>query len=229
MNTFHIDPNFSVFQLVQKKQSKGISVNHLPVLQEISFEIENASLIDHAHNVLFCGFQRLSQFEPHIEHYRKLAKESQHIFVFAIPDLDLEFIEGITFVPLHEGDQLAKEWFIVSYGQDFFSALAAEEITSGNLHPEEREYRGTWIFDLRMVEIVYDWLCRKVGLDPDHVDQNQEFFRHELGMMENTLSRVQDFIRQEKLAHHDNTVREIQQLLDTTLYPALVKMQERTN
>lgn len=217
------------FSLFRRSRARAFRSIYLPVLQEISFEIENASLIDHAHNVLFCGFQRLSQFEPHIEHYRKLAKESQHIFVFAIPDLDLEFIEGITFVPLHEGDQLAKEWFIVSYGQDFFSALAAEEITSGNLHPEEREYRGTWIFDLRMVEIVYDWLCRKVGLDPDHVDQNQEFFRHELGMMENTLSRVQDFIRQEKLAHHDDTVREIQQLLDTTLYPALVRMQERTN
>ena len=225
MTEFHIDPNFSVFQLVQRKRSKGISVSHLPVLQEISQEIENASLIDHANNILFCGFQQLSQFEPQITRYQKLAQECEHIFIFAVPDIEIEAIENITFVPLDPRDQLAKEWFIVSYGHDYFSALAAEEIIDGMVLEDEREYQGIWIFDLRMVEILYDWLCRKVGLDPEHIEQSQEIFRHELTMMEKTLSRVQEFIEHEKMLHHDTTVEEIKVLLEKTLYPALMKMQ----
>lgn len=229
MNNFDIDPNFSVFKLAKRKSNMGITVSHLPVLQEIRYEIENASLIDHAENILFCGFQRLSQFAPHAEHYRKLAKECEHIYVFAVLDAEIDTIEGVSIVPLKASDQLAKEWFIVSYGYDFFSALASEEISSPNTTTQNREYRGTWMFDLKMVEILYDWLCREVGLNSEHIEQNQEVVRHEISMMEKTLLRIQEFIHKEELAHHDTTVHELQVLLDTTLYPALQTMRDIAN
>jgi len=176
--TIVVDPQFSVFRLVERIENKSTILKHRRTMSLMSYEIENATLRDGARTRVFAGFQRMSKFLPQVKRYQTLAEKAASVYVFGIPDVQPPAIPNITYVPLTPDDRLSKEWFLISYGQDYFSALATEEMTRPDDPDETRVFKGIWTFDLSMVTILYDWLSSSVDALPQHfTDENRNYAR----------------------------------------------------
>jgi len=162
----NIDPKFSVYKLVGRI-SESASMTHRRTMNVISNEIENTTLVDGAHTRIFAAFQLYSRFLPQMARFREFAPRAESVYVFGIPDVQLPAIENITYIPLNPTDQLAKEWFLVSYGEEYASALATEEQTDITRTPDpDRVFKGIWTFDPTLVSILADWLSRSINIDP---------------------------------------------------------------
>lgn len=177
LGDFNVNPDFSVYNLVGRVREDVAVVNHRRTMTAISHEIENASLVDGAQTTIFSGFQRLSRFMRQEKRYRQLAKNAKAIYVFGEPDITPPEIEKIIYIPLQPTDELTKEWFLVSYGTDFVSALATREITHIDDPDEQRIFNGIWTFEIELAAILHQWLSGVVGLRPELV--TEEFNRNQ--------------------------------------------------
>ena len=219
MSEFNIDPAFSVYRLVQRNNKNSV-LNHRRTMSIISYEIENASLVDDASTVVFSSFQRMSKFLPQETRYRQLAEIAKHVYVFGVPDTDLPQIENVTYVPLKPDDQLAREWFLVSYGKDYFSALATEELTDIDDPDPDRLFKGVWTFDLSLVSILHEWLSGLVGLRFEQRASENHDLDNQLKLMGNTIGRMT--VRSLDTGSETDEVQdELHQLIKTGVYPAL--------
>lgn len=159
---FNIDGNFSVWGLVQRVKSRSAVSNHRHTMNLVSYTIEDVTLVDKEKTRIFAGFQRFSKFMPQINRYTRMAEVADMIYVFGVPDIEPPAIQGITFVPLERFDRLSREWFLVSYGETFASALVTQEITDTGTLDEKRVFEGLWTRDPSLVEILDQWLARTV-------------------------------------------------------------------
>lgn len=224
MPDFNMDSTFSVYHLVQRVQSDTVVINARPTMSLISHQIENATLRDGAKNVIFSSFQRMSKFLPQMNNYRKLAQSAQHVYVFGEMDVQLPPIPNITYIPLKPTDQLAKEWFIVSYGNDYFSALATEELSSIDDPDDQREFKGIWSFDLRVVSILHEWLSGIVGMRMEQQQDDDHNFISQLQLMAQTVTRIRE--RFGKL--QDERVKtEVHTLVTSSLLPMMDTIKEK--
>jgi hypothetical protein len=222
MSEFNIDPSFSVYRLVQRNNQNS-ELSHRRTMSIISYEIENASLIDDASTVVFSSFQRMSKFLPQEKRYRKLASIAKDVYVFGVPDVELPEIDNITYVPLKPGDQLAKEWFLVSYGKDYFSALATEELTDIDDPDPDRVFKGVWTFDMSLVSILHEWLSGLVGMRFEQRTGEDHDLNSQLKLMSHTIGRM--VIRTLEQGKEDKEVnQELRTLVKSGLYPAIQEL-----
>lgn len=222
MSEFNIDPGFSVYRLVNRSPSDTAVMSNRRTMSVISREIENATLIDQADNVIFSSFQYLSRFLPQEARYRELAKTAKQVYVFGVPDVEVPYIEGITYIPLKPEDQLAKEWFLISYGKDYFSALATEELTNFHAPDHTRKFRGVWTFDLAMVNILHEWLSGIVGLRIEQRASEYHDFNKQSELLINTISRMSEWV---SLHQNHDIEREMSKVVVSGLQPILEHMQ----
>ncbi len=190
-----IDPSFSVYRLVDRVQRESTELASRRTMSLISAEIENATLLDGADNRIFSSFQTMSRFLPQAERYHRLAKTANKIYVFGIPDIKIDQlpqIPQVRYVPLEPHHQLAREWFIVSYGTNYYSALATEELTRITDPDDERQFRGLWSFELPMVSTLHEWLCGVVGLSPQlsQAEEGNHDYQNQIKLMGNTIGRL---------------------------------------
>lgn len=165
--TIVIDPEFSVYQLIQRSRQASLLLNHRATMSLISHEIEKGVMESQVYGRLFVGFQRMSFFMPRRHYYEHIAEHAE-VFVFGIPDTTVPSLTNITFVPLSTSDQLSKEWFIVFHGAGYYSALASEERTPTG--STERVFDALWTFDADIISILEEWLSSAVGAQPFEVD-----------------------------------------------------------
>jgi hypothetical protein len=235
-----IDPQFSVYRLVERVQTQSTLLNHRRAMSVVSYEIENATLLDGARTRMFSGFQYLSKFTPQIERYRKLAASSEAIYVFGVPDVTPPQIPNITYVHLKPTDLLSREWFLVCYGRDYFSTLATEELSQSSDPDDKRIFKGIWTFDLPMVSILKDWLGSAVDAKPlEYAHGPHNFLRH-IQLLSNTMSRMMTRLMRTTLkAASDGTgnmpeqtkahVQEVQKAIDTVIQPALEDKKDQSD
>jgi DICT domain-containing protein len=185
-----IDSLFSVYALVKRVHPGNTLLRHRTTMSRVSYEIENATLVDGAHTRIFAGFQHMSKFVPQIARYTRIAAQSESVYVFGVPDVDVPPISNVTYVPLSEKDALAREWFLVSYGLDYASALATQELSAPNTPDSDRVFNGVWTFDLSLVSILQDWLTSTVDSLP--LNWRGEDMRHgrQVELMEKSMSRL---------------------------------------
>lgn len=213
-----VDPDLSVYQLVQRQPQQNVFLNHRRTMSITSFEIENATLIDGARTRIFSGFQYMSKFLPQVKRYQPLAEKSEAVYVFGVPDIAPPPIPNITYVYLSPEDQLAKEWFIVSYGKSYFSALATEEQTRFNEPDQQRLFKGVWTFDLTMVQILSDWMSSLVDLPPLELNEQTVNLRGQLHLLNNSTSRLMKRLQSGTLPQSLPVIRqEIETLLERSL------------
>jgi DICT domain-containing protein len=218
--TVVIDPVFSVYNLTLRVQAQDTPLRHRRAMSLISYEIENASLIDGARTRVFAGFQRFSKFLPQVARYRRLAAIAESIYVFGVADTPPPAIANVTYVPLSPRDQLAKEWFLVSYGRDYASALATEETSDFDDPDEQRLFRGVWTFNPHLVSILGDWLTSAVDARPttwtaDTINR----LRHTQFMLSN-MARLLNRLNQ--MPTRDAVLRaEIEATIRTEVRPAI--------
>ena len=190
-----IDPTFSVYGLVGRVTQESTLLQSRRGMNAISHEIENATLVDGASTRIFSAFQRMSRFLPQVERYRQIAARSEEVYIFGIPDIEarqMPKIAGLKYVPIHPNSQLAKEWFLVSYSTDYYSALVTEELSEMDDPDHEREFKGLWTFDLAMVSTLHEWLASMVGIDAQisQLDDMQIDYEAQVKRMSNTVGRL---------------------------------------
>ncbi len=184
------EPNLSVYALTKRIPEKRHFIHHRRTMSLISREIENASILDHAHNRIFAGFQVMSKFLPQQKRYEKLATHAESVYVFGVMDVIPPPIPNVTYIQLDPHAQLAKEWFLISYGDSFLSTLATEEQSSLEMPDAERIFHGAWTFDAEMVEILNDWLSSAVGTLPFHIAPGQRNTARQIDIMSHIMGRM---------------------------------------
>lgn len=225
MNQFNIDPDFSVYSLTKRSMQNATLLSHRRTMSIISNEIENATIIDHADNVIFSSFQRMSKFLPQVERYRQIASTAKHAYVFGIVDCELPAIDNVTYVPLQPSDQLAKEWFLVSFGRDYFSALATEELSNIDEADEARKFKGVWSFDVFLVGILHEWLSGIVGLRSIQQESEKHDYQRHADVLSNTIGRMTVRLMDHE-GDNDVVYSELQTIMTKTLHPAYNALKE---
>lgn len=162
MADFSLDPVFSVYQLVERRQDILKSISQRQTMSIISYLIEETARTDHVNNAVFAGFQYLSRFLPQAARYQQVAESADHVYVFGVPDAPMPQIPNLTYVHLRPEWQLTKEWFVVSHGPHLSTALATEEISKFTDPDHQRRFNGVWILDDVIVKIMHDWLASQV-------------------------------------------------------------------
>ena len=161
-----IDPEFTIYGLLQRAQGESPVLRDRPTMTRISYTIEDATRKNQAYNRIFAGFQRYSRVVPQLHRYREIARYAESIYIFGVPDVDLPAIENVLYVPLSKTDRLAHEWFVISSGADFSSALCSTERSHIDDPDNQRRFEGLWTFDTAMVEILQKWLSSTVDALP---------------------------------------------------------------
>jgi DICT domain-containing protein len=210
-----LTPDFSVYYLLGRLKQETSIVTSRRAMNIISHAIEDATLIHQARGRIFSGFQRFSRFLPQIKRYRGLAERSDEIYVFGVPDVSPPPIPNVRYVPLEPHDQLAKEWFLISYGREFYSALVTEELTQLNTPDSLRQFRGVWTFDREMVSILDDWLASAV--DAHLIEYSAEQFN--IAKQYHILAESIQALR--KRLQDNAAVPELHYLIEQHLKPAL--------
>ena len=217
----NIDPNFSVYSLVKRVVGEETAVmNHRRTMNVISHEIENATLLDGGHTRIFSSFQRMSKFIPQVERYRMIAQRAESVFVFGIPDVRPPEIPNVTYVELSPDDHLSKEWFLVSYGRDFASALATEELTDIDDPDRERMFEGIWTFEVSLISILETWLTRVVDTRPLMVDESDLNSVSQQQHIVQILSRMEARTHREAVTMEDLQIQqEITDIIEADVRP----------
>lgn len=161
-----IDPDFSIYELLRRANAESPVLRDRATMSRISYTIEDMTRIDGAPNRIFAGFQRFSKVLPQVERYRQIAHRAESVYIFGAPDVDLPVIERVTYVPLKTSDTLSREWFVISTGADFTSALCSVELSQIDDPDHHRHFEGLWTFDAGMVDILQNWLGSAVDAPP---------------------------------------------------------------
>lgn len=163
MTEVNIDSDFSVYKLAQRREDISMVISRRLTMSKVSYIIEETTRTDGVGNIIFASFQYMSKFIPQMKRYREIARNAKHVYVFGVPDVPLPAIDNITYVELSPDDKLAKEWFVVSHGVDFSTALVTEELSNFYDPDDQRRFNGFWIFNDGIIPIVYEWLLHVVN------------------------------------------------------------------
>lgn len=188
--TVVIDPNFSVYNLLERNTKQNFSLRHRDTMQQISYEVEDSAAVALGKTRLFSGFQRLSRFLPQIERYRAMAPSMEGIYVFGIPDVEPPAIAKVHYITLKPEDHLAREWFVVSYGPGYSSAIATEELNLPARKDHERTFKGMWTFNPFIVSIIGDWISSAVDAPEIRWEIDEVMHRQHLHRMAESIDRL---------------------------------------
>ena len=103
---------------------------------------------------------------PQVQRYREIIPFAESVYVFGVPDVELPALERVVYVPLAPNDYLSKEWFVISAGPQFNSALCSNERTQIDDPDASRRFEGLWTFNQEMVDILQNWLSSAVDAQP---------------------------------------------------------------
>lgn len=184
MKHFEIDPALSVYTLVKNTQEQRKFIHATRMMSMISREIEDTVILDGVRARVFSSFQRMSSFLPQADRYRRLAENADSVYVFAYPDIQPPPIVNITYVPIPEDSQLAREWFIVADARDYYTALVTEELPGG----PSRRFEGVWSFDEEMVDILQAALSNLVRARTLLFEQRD--YGAQINLMGSTINRL---------------------------------------
>lgn len=113
----------------------------VPCLEYMSLLIENALLLrTHRGGRLYAGFQRLSNMEPIVDRYMRIADISERVYVFGEPDWAPPRHPNMAVVKLREGVPLLREWFVVADSPALRVAMVALEEECAPETPHEEHY-----------------------------------------------------------------------------------------
>jgi hypothetical protein len=184
-----LDSTFSVFRGLRDAELLR-AIRRRQTMQLISSTLENATIQDKARTRIFAGFQRMGKFVRRLARYHELSFKAELVYVFGVPDVTVPKIPNVIYVPLKPTDQLAKEWFLVSYGPEYWSALATQEITSIDDPDALRRFDGYWTFDHTLIAKLHDQLAGVVGAPPLTFDPVKRNLDRQVFLMGRAMDRL---------------------------------------
>jgi len=226
-----LDPSLSIYRLVRRTRDDRTLLNHRRTMEIVSYDIENAIIRHRIPARVFSAFQEMSRFLPQINRYRTLAQFTESIYVFGVMDVEPPPIPKVHYIAVRPTDQLAKEWFLVADSQEYFSALATEEITPNGLRGTDRLFEGIWSFDSDLVNILQEWLSSMVGARPLNLTRQNRNYRQQVSVLTETLGHMAARLSQSMergTANARRTGHELQTLVDDRLKPSLDDASKQT-
>jgi signal transduction histidine kinase len=186
-----IDTELSLFEIANQWNVQRLFADYRGALKTISYQIEKTVILGGIFTRMFAGFQKFSYFLPRIDKYRELARITDGIWIFGIPDVDLPVIPGVIYVPLSEKDRLVSEWFLVVDSPEYFTALAAQDLSGFKVPSSKRRFRGVWTFEDTLVNHLQVTLSEALGLPPlDIVEELPRDYRYQLRQLAESTSRL---------------------------------------
>jgi DICT domain-containing protein len=130
--------------------------SQVPCLEYISLLIENALLLrTHRGGRVYAGFQRLSNMEPVVDRYMRIADISERVYVFGEPDWTPPRHPNMAVVKLRKGVPLTREWFVVADSPALRVALVG--LVDEEAHAtsqDERYFRALKTHDTALVQLL---------------------------------------------------------------------------
>jgi DICT domain-containing protein len=125
-----------------------------PCLEYMSLLIENALLLrTHRGGRVYAGFERLSNMEPVVDRYMRIADISERVYVFGEPDWSPPRHPNMAVVRLSAGVPLAREWFVIADSPSMRVAFVGlAEDAAHSAAAEERYFRALKTHDPALVE-----------------------------------------------------------------------------
>jgi DICT domain-containing protein len=104
--------------------------------------IENAVLLrTNRGGRVYAGFEKLSELQPIIDRYLRIADVSETVYLFGEPDWRPPRHPNIRVVPLSRDFRLAREWFLIVESSTLHTAfLAFDEESDEDTLPEHIRY-----------------------------------------------------------------------------------------
>jgi hypothetical protein len=126
----------------------------VPCLEYISLMIENALLLrTHRGGRLYVGFGRLSNMEPVVDRYMRIADISERVHVFGEPDWKPPRHPNLRVVPLRGDERIARELFVVADSPSFSAALVGfDEEGPSAPDPDARTFTALKTHDPALVQ-----------------------------------------------------------------------------
>ena len=127
--------------------------SQVPCLEYVSLLIENALLLrTHRGGRVYAGFERLSNMEPVVDRYMRIADVSERVYVFGEPDWRPPRHPNMRVIELSAAARLAREWFVVADSPALCVALLGFD-EEGFSRPdfEERTFRALKTHDPALV------------------------------------------------------------------------------
>ena len=90
---------------------------------------------------VYAGFEKLSQLQPIVDRYLRMADVSESVYLFGEEDWQPPRHPNIRVVPLREDFRLAREWFLIAESSTIHAAfLAFDEEGKDTSIPEQIRY-----------------------------------------------------------------------------------------
>jgi DICT domain-containing protein len=114
---------------------------------------------------VYAGFGKLSQLQPIIDRYLRIADVSEYVYIFGQDDWQPPRHPNIRVVPLRPEFQLAREWFVIAWSSSLATSfIAVDEAGIDSDEPEHIRYWAIKTNDrsvvnglVNAVEGVIDW------------------------------------------------------------------------
>ena len=184
------DPASSLFEFVNELNKGHVFPNSRRSLEVMSHEIETAVTEGNIRARMFAGFQYMRYFMPHVRHYQEIARTAECIWVFGVQDVEPPPIPNVIYVPLAENDRLAQEWFVVVDSPEYFSALAAQDLSGSPFAAHGSSYRGIWTFEPEIIRQADKWLSRAVGVVEADIDLTGRNYSQQLFSIGHTVESL---------------------------------------
>lgn len=212
------DTRLSVWGLVGRVQQKSLTLHQRRTMNVISHSIEDTTLVDRVPTRIYAGFQRMSKFIPQIKRYTGIAQNAEQVYVFAVPDVEAPDLPNVTYVYLQEDSALAREWFLISRGDDYASALVTQEKTRFNDPDHLRRFQGIWTFDVDIINVLDQWMLNTVS-DRDFADdtETQVNIASQQIWVQKTLSRLDAFAKRSKDRSVEQELSALKQVISASL------------
>lgn len=116
-------------------------ITSIPVLEEMSFLMEEIAIRYAKKADMYVGFQKLSRAEAVWPRYQEVSRELGNLFVFGENDCSLKKYPRTNLIYLPEGHPLVKEWFLVIDFKKAKSMLTAYDLDGFGKFENEKERR----------------------------------------------------------------------------------------
>lgn len=141
-------------------------------LMALARAIQDLVLADCERYLVIANFQKEKFFRQQESRFRKMAQNSDHVYVLGVPDKESSFAvvdSDYETIAIKSTDTLAGERYLVIIGEQYSACLAVreklalKEINNNSPMVEQGErFEGIWTFDRDITYAAADWLLGRI-------------------------------------------------------------------
>lgn len=142
-------------------------------LAALTRAMQDLVLADDGKNLVIANFQQEKFFNQQAGRFRRMARKSDHVYVFGVPNPKSSFAltdSGYETIPLESTDTLAGERYLVIIGRQYSACLVVRDKLSitdlrntSSVVEQGKRFEGIWSFDRGIAYTAADWLLGMIA------------------------------------------------------------------